>query len=36
MGGPSTTVDNNFRLKVVKFKDGMVLDRPYNTEDFFQ
>lgn len=36
MGGPSTTVNNNFRLKVVKFKDGMVLDKPYDTDKFFQ
>lgn len=36
MGGPSTTVNNSFRLKVVKFKDGMVLDRPYDTDSFFQ
>lgn len=29
-------VDNNFQLKVVKFKDGIVLDRPYDTDNFFQ
>ena len=36
MGGPSTTANNNFNLKVVKFKDGMVLDRPHDTDSFFQ
>lgn len=36
MGGPSTTVDNNFKLKIVKFKDGMVLDKPVDTHSLFE
>ncbi len=36
MGGPSTTVDNNFTLKIVKFKDGMILDKPVDTHSLFE
>jgi hypothetical protein len=36
VSGPSNTVDNTFTLKVFKFRDGMVLDEPINTDEFFQ
>jgi hypothetical protein len=34
--GQSTTVDNNFTLKIVKFKDGMILDKPVDTYSLFE
>jgi hypothetical protein len=36
INGPSNTVDNNFTLKIFKFRDGMVLDEPISTDEFFE
>ena len=36
LSGTSKAVDNNFTLKIFKFRDGMVLDEPINTDEFFQ
>lgn len=34
--GPSKAVDNNFTLKIFKFRDGMALDEPISTDEFFE
>lgn len=36
LNSASRMVDNNFTLKVVKFKDGIILDKPIDTDTFFQ
>ena len=36
LSGTSKAVDNNFTLKIFKFRDGMVLDEPISTDEFFE
>jgi hypothetical protein len=36
LSGTSKAVDNNFTLKIFKFRDGMALDEPINTDEFFR
>lgn len=36
LNASSILVSNNFTLKVVKFKDGIILDKPVDTDSYFQ